>query len=150
MTLWYQIHLLAQQIPHCHRPSTLSAALGSPAALCAASVCCIFCILYFGSINPICCTHTLDQQTYLLLLSSLLFSFLSSRIKFSFSFGFPPISLSLVRTILNNLHAGSLGCAPTPNQYFARDMSSFISFIGLPSPSPSSAEPKGGILGIGS
>src|SRR4051812_31231138 len=31
-------------------------------------------------------------------------------------------------TIDNNLHAGSLGCAPTPNQYFALDISSLISF----------------------
>ena len=36
-------------------------------------------------------------------------------------------------TILNSLHIGSLGCAPTPSQYFARDVSSLISLIGFPS-----------------
>jgi len=47
------------------------------------------------------------------------------------------------RTILNNLHAGSLGCAPTPSQYFALAESSLISFQRFPSPSI-------GALGIGS
>lgn len=37
-------------------------------------------------------------------------------------------------TMLNNLQAGSLGCAPTPNQYFALEVSSLISLIALPSP----------------
>ncbi len=46
-------------------------------------------------------------------------------------------------TILNNLHAGSLGCAPTPSQYFALAESSLISFQRFPSPSI-------GALGIGS
>ena len=46
-------------------------------------------------------------------------------------------------TIDNNLHAESLGCAPTPNQYFARAESSLMSLNGLPSPSV-------GGLGIGS
>lgn len=46
-------------------------------------------------------------------------------------------------TILNSLQAGSLGCAPTPNQYFAREVSSLISLIGFPSP-------EGGGLGMGS
>lgn len=46
-------------------------------------------------------------------------------------------------TILSSLHAGSLGCAPTPNQYFARDVSSLMSLIALPSP-------DGGGLGMGS
>ena len=48
-------------------------------------------------------------------------------------------------TILNNLHAGSLGCAPTPSQYFALDVSSRISLNGLPLSSPAR-----GALGIGS
>jgi hypothetical protein len=38
-------------------------------------------------------------------------------------------------TIDNNLHAESLGCAPTPNQYFALVESSLISFHMGPSPS---------------
>ena len=46
-------------------------------------------------------------------------------------------------TILKSLHAGSLGCAPTPNQYFALAVSSLISLTGFPSP-------KGGSLGTGS
>jgi hypothetical protein len=56
----------------------------------------------------------------------------------------PAIRGSRIRhTILNNLHAGSLGCAPTPSQYFALAESSLISFQRLPSPSI-------GALGIGS
>lgn len=54
-----------------------------------------------------------------------------------------PNSLHIVRTMLSNLHAGSLGCAPTPNQYFALTLSRRISLNGLPSPSS-------GTLGIGS
>lgn len=45
--------------------------------------------------------------------------------------------------MLNNLQAGSLGCAPTPNQYFALEVSSLMSLIALPSP-------EGGGLGTGS
>lgn len=45
--------------------------------------------------------------------------------------------------ILNNLQAGSLGCAPTPSQYFALDVSNLISLNGFPSP-------KGAGLGTGS
>ncbi len=58
----------------------------------------------------------------------------------------PPLHapfLSHVRTIDNNLHAGSLGCAPTPSQYFALTLSRRISLNGLPSPSS-------GVFGIGS
>lgn len=46
-------------------------------------------------------------------------------------------------TILKILHMVSLGCAPTPNQYFALAVSSLISLIGFPSPS-------GAGLGMGS
>jgi hypothetical protein len=35
-------------------------------------------------------------------------------------------------TIESNLQTGSLGCAPTPSQYFARAVSSCISLIGFP------------------
>lgn len=55
----------------------------------------------------------------------------------------PPSPSNKRLTILNNLHAGSLGCAPTPSQYFARDVSSLMSLIGFPSP-------DGGGLGMGS
>lgn len=51
--------------------------------------------------------------------------------------------LRIKHTILNNLHAGSLGCAPTPSQYFALAESSLMSFQRFPSPSI-------GALGIGS
>jgi hypothetical protein len=51
--------------------------------------------------------------------------------------------LRIKHTILNNLHAGSLGCAPTPSQYFALAESSLTSFHFFPSPSI-------GALGIGS
>lgn len=46
-------------------------------------------------------------------------------------------------TMASNLHAGSLGCAPTPSQYFARAVSSLMSLYGRPSP-------DFGGLGIGS
>ena len=49
----------------------------------------------------------------------------------------------LLRTIANSLHAGSDGCAPTPNQYFALATSSLTSFHLLDSPSR-------GSLGMGS
>jgi hypothetical protein len=39
------------------------------------------------------------------------------------------------RTISNSLHAESLGCAPTPSQYFARDTSSSTALNARPSPS---------------
>lgn len=47
------------------------------------------------------------------------------------------------RTMLSSFHAGSLGCAPTPSQYRARDTSSRMSLKGRPSPS-------GGARGAGS
>ena len=53
------------------------------------------------------------------------------------------LSRKTIRTIANSLHAGSDGCAPTPNQYFALDISSLISFHLLDSPSR-------GSFGIGS
>jgi hypothetical protein len=40
---------------------------------------------------------------------------------------FPTKKRGNERTILNNLQAGSLGCAPTPNQYFALETSNLIS-----------------------
>ena len=46
-------------------------------------------------------------------------------------------------TIAKSRQTGSEGCAPTPSQYFARDVSSLMSLNGLPSP-------KGGGFGIGS
>lgn len=52
-------------------------------------------------------------------------------------------SIGKSRTRLNSLHAGSLGCAPTPIQYRALAVSSLMSLKGLPSPSV-------GGLGIGS
>ena len=41
-------------IAQCYRPSSASTPSPLRAALCSASVCCIFCILSFGSIIPIC------------------------------------------------------------------------------------------------
>ena len=60
----------------------------------------------------------------------------------------PPGILRIVgkresHTMLKSLQAGSLGCAPTPNQYFALEVSSLMSLIALPSP-------EGGGLGTGS
>lgn len=52
---------------------------------------------------------------------------------------------SRMPTMLNSLHAVSLGCAPTPIQYLARLISSLISFQGRPCVSPG----RGG-FGIGS
>lgn len=46
-------------------------------------------------------------------------------------------------TIDSSRHTGSVGWAPTPSQYFAREVSSWMSFVGLPTPSA-------GGLGIGS
>ena len=46
-------------------------------------------------------------------------------------------------TMASRRHMGSLGCAPTPSQYFTRDTSNWISFTGFPVPS-------GGGFGIGS
>lgn len=46
-------------------------------------------------------------------------------------------------TIDSSRHTGSVGWAPTPSQYFAREVSSWMSFVGLPMPSA-------GGLGIGS
>lgn len=43
---------------------------------------------------------------------------------------------SRIPTMLNSRHAVSLGCAPTPTQYRAREISSAISFHGRPCVSP--------------
>lgn len=148
----------ASCIAHCYRPSSGSSASLLRAALCSASVCCIFCMLYFGSIKPIWSiksAHTVPTFTQALP-ASLPFSKIVGAAAlispapcshFSCALLLPiarPLGTFRTRTILNNLHAGSLGCAPTPSQYFARDVSSFISLKGLP-PSPSGAG-----FGIGS
>jgi hypothetical protein len=41
---------------------------------------------------------------------------------------------SRLHTIASNLQHGSDGCAPTPNQYFARAVSNLISLKGFPCP----------------
>ena len=50
-------------------------------------------------------------------------------------------------TILNNRHAGSLGCAPTPNQYFALVVSSRISLNGFVPSSPTGGERGDRVVG---
>lgn len=52
------------------------------------------------------------------------------------------------RTMLNNFHTVSLGCAPTPSQYFVLDRSSAIFLYGL-APLASSAVRPVGFCGIG-
>lgn len=57
----------------------------------------------------------------------------------------PPSFHHGILTILKSLHTVSLGCAPTPNQYFARATSTLISLtLRWPSSAPM------GVLGIGS
>lgn len=132
-----------------HRPSTTATASPLRASLCLASASCIFCTLYFGSSSPTCPTQLASVQTPSSLSPTPTFAFLSTPpLPLSFPLSYPPSPPPLPPnadqlTILNNRHTGSLGCAPTPSQYFARDVSSLMSLNGLPSPS-------GAGLGIGS
>lgn len=48
---------------HCYRPSEARIVPSLPAALSSASVCCIFCILYFGSNSPICYSVSIFTQS---------------------------------------------------------------------------------------